>query len=115
MNTKEACEHFHIKAEMLQIYESSGLLKGRKNSNDDIDYDEADLQYALQFGFLIKTGIDFDTLKYFVSLTNMKNNTCMEQIKILRRCRYKLLEIIHEKQQLLDQLDYMIYKLKGKV
>ncbi len=34
------------------------------------------------------------------------------QIKLLRKCRYRLLEQIHEKQQALDELDYTIRKMR---
>lgn len=34
------------------------------------------------------------------------------QIKMLRKCRFQLLDEIHEKQQSLDEIDYMICKMK---
>ncbi len=34
------------------------------------------------------------------------------QIQMLRKCRFKLLGKIHEKQQSLDEIDYMISKMK---
>ena len=36
------------------------------------------------------------------------------QIRMLRKCRYRLLDEIHEKQQSLDAIDYMICKIKGQ-
>lgn len=38
--------------------------------------------------------------------------TKKEQIRSLRKIRCQLLEEIHCKQQLLDQVDYLIYELK---
>ena len=35
-----------------------------------------------------------------------------EKIRILRKNRAQLLEEIHGKQQLLDQLDYMLYEMR---
>ncbi len=35
-----------------------------------------------------------------------------DQIRILRKSRLQLLDEIHSKQQLLDQLDYMIHEIK---
>lgn len=35
-----------------------------------------------------------------------------EKIRILRKNRAQLLDEIHGKQQLLDQLDYMLYEMK---
>lgn len=34
------------------------------------------------------------------------------QIRLLRKCRYQLLDEIHGKQQSLDAIDYMICKIK---
>lgn len=34
------------------------------------------------------------------------------QIRMLRKCRYKLLDEIHGKQQSLDAIDYMICRIK---
>ncbi|MDE7156898.1 MAG: hypothetical protein K2O02_02890 [Lachnospiraceae bacterium] len=34
------------------------------------------------------------------------------QIRLLRKCRYRLLDEIHGKQQSLDEIDYMISKIK---
>lgn len=42
------------------------------------------------------------------------NLTCDEKIRFLKMHRYKLLEEIHNQQQLLDQIDYMIIKIKDK-
>ena len=35
------------------------------------------------------------------------------QIRMLRKYRYKLLDEVHEKQQSLDAIDYMICKIKN--
>ncbi len=35
------------------------------------------------------------------------------QIQMLRKCRYRLLDEIHKKQQSLDEIDYMISQMKG--
>ena len=34
------------------------------------------------------------------------------QIRMLRKCRYQLLDEIHGKQQSLDEIDYIICKMK---
>ena len=41
-------------------------------------------------------------------------NTKEEQIRIIRKSRAELLDEIHSKQQLLDQLDYMIHEIRKK-
>lgn len=35
-----------------------------------------------------------------------------EKIRMLRKIRAELLETIHSKQQLLDQIDYLIYEIR---
>lgn len=41
-------------------------------------------------------------------------DTKEEQIGIIRKSRAELLDEIHSKQQLLDQLDYMIHEVRKK-
>lgn len=36
------------------------------------------------------------------------------QIRMLRKCRYKLLDEVHEKQQSIDEIDYIISKMKER-
>lgn len=52
------------------------------------------------------------TISEITKLVNEKGKTKEEQIRMLRKIRSQLLEAIHGKQQLLDQIDYMIYKIK---
>ncbi|MCM1187477.1 MAG: hypothetical protein NC251_13005 [Lachnoclostridium sp.] len=37
------------------------------------------------------------------------------QIRMLRKCRHRLLEEIHGKQQTLDEIDYIICKMKEQL
>lgn len=53
------------------------------------------------------------TLGEIEKLLNEKDKTKEKQVRILRKERGRLLEEIHEKQQLLDRLDYMLYEIKG--
>ena len=70
------------------------------------------MQRAVQFRFLLKAGMDIETLKRLVQLMETKMDTTSEQVKLLRKCRYQLLEEIHGKQQCLDQLAYHIHDIK---
>lgn len=54
------------------------------------------------------------TLEEITRQINGNEQTAEEQIKILRRNRMRLLDEIHIKQQLLDQLDYLIYEIGNK-
>jgi uncharacterized protein YdcH (DUF465 family) len=51
-------------------------------------------------------------LEEITKLVKENGKTKEEQIRILRKSRLQLLDEIHSKQQLLDQLDYMIHEIK---
>lgn len=52
------------------------------------------------------------TLEEITKQIRGNGKTKEEQIRILRKRRAQLLDEIHGKQQLLDQLDYMIHEIK---
>lgn len=54
------------------------------------------------------------TLEEVTKQLERHGNTKEEQIRIIRKSRAELLDEIHSKQQLLDQLDYMIYEIRKK-
>ncbi len=54
------------------------------------------------------------TLEEVTKQLEKYGNTKEEQIRIIRKSRAELLDEIHSKQQLLDQLDYMIHEIRKK-
>lgn len=54
------------------------------------------------------------TLEEIAKLVTESGKTKEEQIRILRKNRAQLLDEIHSKQQLLDQLDYMLHEIRKK-
>ena len=52
------------------------------------------------------------TLEEVTKLVKETGKTKEDQIRILRKSRAQLLDEIHGKQQLLDQLDYMLHEIK---
>lgn len=52
------------------------------------------------------------TLEEITKQIEKDGNTKENQVRILRKKRALLLDEIHEKQQLLDRLDYMIHEIK---
>ena len=114
MTLQEASRHFHVEMETLDFYKDNGLLKGPKTDDGCTEYPEAELQRALQLRFLLKAGMNLDTFKQLLHLMNGKTHTEAEQVQILRKCRYQLLEEIHGKQQWLDQVDYLIHEIKSR-
>ena len=94
---------------ILQRYEEHGLLKREGEADGTPFYSEADLRRASHLRVLQKAGMDWATLRRVASLEERPNGK-EEQIRLLRRCRCRLLEEIHRKQQLLDRLDYLVYE-----
>lgn len=114
MTLQEASRRFHLKLEILRLLEVNGLLKGKKMKDGTLEYEGTELQRASQLYFLTQAGMDLDTLKRFVTLLEKGTNAKEEQIRILRKCRYRLLDEIHGKQQSLDRLDYLIHEIKNQ-
>ncbi|WP_371371140.1 MerR family transcriptional regulator [Sporomusa aerivorans] len=112
MNTNEASKHFPVSMEKLQYYEQNGLLESEKLQDGSSNYKNADFRRIGLIHFLLDAGLELNVLKEFVKLLDSRATTKYEQIRILRKQRYKLLDDIHDKQQSLDQLDYLIHEIK---
>ncbi|MEY8536281.1 MerR family transcriptional regulator [Blautia pseudococcoides] len=112
MTLNEASRRFHISMDKLNFYEENGLLEHRTLTGGVPDYTESDLRRIGLIHALLKSGLNMDTLKTYLNLIGNKTSSKEEQIKILRKQRFKLLDDIHEKQQSLDELDFMIDEIK---
>ena len=100
--------------ETLQFYLENGLLEQSRNEDGIPEFVEEDRERALQFRVLLDAGMDIAALTRLVPLMETKTDTESKQVKILRKCQYKLLEEIHSKQQCLAQLDYYIHESRRK-
>lgn len=112
MTLQEASEYLHMEIAQLELYEENGLLRGKKTKNGIMDYPEIELQRVFHLCSLQKAGMDLASLKRFVNLLEKGASTKEEQIRILRKCRFQLMDEIHGKQQSVDHLDYLIYEIK---
>ena len=111
MTLQEANTKLYLETEMLQRYEKIGLIKGTPLDDGTMDYPMEELQRTIQLNFLEKAGMNTDSLKHFVFLLEQGEDVKTELVRLLRKCRNRLLDEIHDKQQLLDQLDYLIYQI----
>lgn len=114
MTLNEASKRFHISMEKLKTYEESGLLEYQTLADGTFDYTETELRRIGLIHSLLKSGMDMEALKKYLHLLDDKVGNKEERIRILRMQRYRLLDEIHDKQQTLDELDYMIMKIKAK-
>lgn len=113
MTLNEASQRFRISMEKLKSYEENGLLEHQILADGTFDYTETELKKAGLIHLLLKSGMGMDIIKKYLRLLNDKTGSKQEQIRILRKQRYQLLDDIHYKQQALDELDYMIRETKG--
>lgn len=112
MTLQEAAIRFQINIEKLDFYEKNGLLECRQFINGVPDYTEDELRRVGLIHFLLKAGFDIDSLKKYFSLSDYDAADNKKKIRLLRKQRYQLLDEIHGKQQSLDELDYMIEKIR---
>lgn len=113
MTLNEASRRFHISMEKLKNYEENNLLEHQTLADGTFDYTETELRRVGLIHSLVKSGMDMETLKKYLRLLNDETSSKEEQIRILRKQRYQLLDDIHDKQQILDELDYVIRETKN--
>ena len=112
MTLKEASERFRISIEKLNYYEENGLIVCETLVNDVPDYTENELRKVGIIHALTTAGMDVNVLRKYLQLLRKKVGSKDEQIRILRKQRYEVLDEIHCKQQSLDELDYMIDEIR---
>lgn len=110
---QEASVRFQINREKLDFYEKNGLLECERFINGIPDYTEDELRRVGIIHSLLKAGFDMDSLKRYFSLSACDDTGKKEKIRLLRKQRCQLLDEIHGKQQSIDELDYMIEKIKN--
>ena len=112
MTAEEAGRNYHISVDKIRYYEENGLLEHSVSLDGEIEYTEAQIHCAGMIHSLLETGMDMAGIKAFMKLFYENKSDKSGQIQILRKQRFLLLDEIHKKQQLLDELDYMIGELK---
>lgn len=98
-----------IGIEDLKKYEELGLLESENLSPEK---QKAELQVIELIDSLAKLGVGTDELKRLRDLMNLGAWTKDDQLRLLRKCRFRMLDDIHIKQQSLDRMDYIIHTMK---
>ena len=114
MTLNEASTRFQIDIDMLKSYEENGLFSSGTLEDGFFDYSQTDIGRVGLIRSLQKFGMDMEDLKKFLDLADGRSENKAEQIRILKKQRCRLLEEIHEKQQSLDELDFMISETKNE-
>lgn len=105
MILEEAGKKFNFSVDTLKKYVSYGFIK----STYPDGYTEEDFAHIGLIQMLMDAGFTAEETKRYLILTE-EAGTDEEQIRMLKKQRWSLLDEIHKKQQLLDHLDYMIWK-----
>lgn len=111
MTLAEAEKKFNLSMETLKQYVSFGLIRAKQSETHSEDYRDQDFERLGLIETLMSAGFTAEETRKYLSLTeNM--GTDEEQIRMLRKHRYEVLDDIHKRQQILDQLDFMIWNKK---
>lgn len=106
MTLKEVSTRFCIDFDKLRGYEENGLLTHSTLADGTFDYSESDVRRIALVNRLVKSGMTADEVKSYRAADKSV------QLRILRKRRCILLDEIHGKQQLLDEVDYLIEEKK---
>ena len=106
MKRQDMSDIYGISPSTLDYYES--LNKVKKDEYNEEDIEKISLILSLQKLNFVQEDIDD-----FMHLNQLDEQTLFKRINILKRKRRQLLDDIHHKQKTLDDLDCLLYQLKG--
>ena len=113
MNIEEASEFFAMNPDNIRDYEKQGLLQVCKDEQGDVELHDDDAHRLCFIRTMVDAGSEIETIKRFLDLRDGNKNQ-NEQIQILKKQRFRLLDDIHVKQQLLDRIDFIIQQIKDE-
>ncbi|MBS5736731.1 MAG: MerR family transcriptional regulator [Clostridiales bacterium] len=115
MTLEEASKRFGVDLDKLKNYEKNGLLTPIEIlASGEKQYTEEEVRKIGVIGSLLKAGLAYEDIRQYLSQSNSGTENTEEILRILRQHRYSLLENIHEKQRLLDEIDYLIDDMRKK-
>lgn len=104
----EICERCRLTEEERAYYVAHCVFGEGKHENERFSDD--DLQRICTIRLLEDAGAEKQEIVRFFHCVN---NGCKgEQARFLRQLRNRLLDTVHEKQTLLDKVDYLLYTLQ---
>lgn len=111
MTLAEAEKKFGLPMDTLKRYVSCGFLRAKQGAARSDAYREEDFTRLGLIETLLHAGFTVEETRTYLALTEQAE-TDAAQIRMLRKRRGALLEEIHQKQQLLDHIDFMIWDKK---
>ena len=107
MTLEELGDRIHIEVKELEQYMRQGLL-----NLEEIQSEER-LEQLRLLDDLARLGLGIGELRQMNGLME-GSRTVENQLRLLKKWRFQMLDEIHGKQQSLDRLDYVIYKIREK-
>lgn len=112
MTLYEASNRLGISEQRLRDYEAHGILHCQEKDGT-LECSEEELKLLSEFHFLAEAGMDMSSLKELRFLQK-KEGSQENQIRLLRKLRFEMLDDIHKKQQCLDSVDFLISRIRQK-
>ena len=105
MTLSEASKLYSIEIDKLLLYEDRKLISGKITEMGERDYDEEEIKKTALIGLLLETGCTYEEVRMYLT-----DKTAERRIGLLKRRRFQVLDQLHDKQKLLQNLDYLIYE-----
>lgn len=103
MDLQDLGSKYHLDTHKIEEFGKLGLLRDVEQKAGQWDFSEKDVHVILDMIHLNKLGVQGTKLVEFYK--DEKN-----QLRILENTRQTVLKNLHEEQQKLDNIDYMIYE-----
>lgn len=109
MTIVEASKRFNLSTNEIERYLEEGYIE---KSGEELN--ESDFAHIGLISTLLKAGMSRQDVCRYLELLKLQG-TENERIRLLRIYRAELLDEIHEKQQSLDHIDYIIYEINNQI
>ena len=107
VSINEISKRYNIDVEKLKLFEKHGFIKITDN------FDGEELKKLSALCTLYNCGMSAEDIKKFMSFNCSEENG--ELLKFLNKYRNDLLDKIHSMEKNLNNLDFIIYKVKNKI
>lgn len=112
MTIYEVSEQYSIPLEILRAYESWRLCGMEAKTAGVWQYTHADLERLSLILTLRDIGFENEEIKDYMKLLLEQDNTEARRLKMLEERRRSILEEVHNREQQLEQLDYLRYHIR---
>lgn len=113
MTLREVVSKYDVSYDTIEKYVTFGFIDKLEKDNGSYDYESENFERLGLIDTLLSAGFSYHDVKKYMTLSE-NNEAEEEQVCMLKKQRRSLLNDIHEKQQLLDNLDFIIWNKKKK-